>query len=219
MIPFIVSPARRSLLAALAALTLLIVDAFTVPASAELNVKGDTAAWREVIAAYGKLSALSGYRIKGAMAQGSMVVDVAPASKAMHSTIQSPNGGAEVIVVGAESRYRTTVQGAPTGWRCMSVPRTPRLDDPTAFQGTVDISRAPDAAIDGAPMHVYVYTMQGTPGTAMTAADGVKTTLYVGSENGLPRRIVLTTPRGDQAIDYYDYGAAVQITLPPCSDG
>jgi hypothetical protein len=95
----------------------------------------------------------------------------------------------------------------------------PRLSDPTAFQGTVDIARAPDAAIDGQPMRVYLYTMQGAAGGSMGGAAGVKTTLYVGSDNGLPRRVVLATARGDQALDYYDYGAAIQITLPPCAPG
>jgi hypothetical protein len=31
--------------------------------------------------------------------------------------------------------------------------------------------------------------------------------------------VVLATPRGDQALDYYDYGASIQITLPPCAGG
>jgi hypothetical protein len=208
-----------SISAILTALALCLVTGLAGPASADLTVKGDAAAWREVVAAYGKLTGLSGYRIRTAMAQGSMVVEVAPASGAMHSTMQTPNGDAEFVVVGGQSRMRMTMQGAPAGWRCVSVPQMPRLSDPTAFQGTVDIARAPDAAIDGQPMHVYVYTMQGAAGGPMAAAGDVKTTLYVGSDNGLPRRVVLATTRGDQALDYYDYGAAIQITLPPCAAG
>jgi len=214
MMPFRATSAT----AILSALALCLVAGLAGPASAELTVKGDAAAWREVVAAYGKLNTLSGYRMKTTMPQGSMVMEVAPGSGAMHSTVQSPNGDAEFIVVGGQSRMRTTMQGAPPGWRCVNIPRMPRLGDPTAFQGTVDVARAPDAAIDGQPMHVYAYTMQGSGGQ-MGGAGGIKATLYVGSDNGLPRRVVLATPRGDQALDYYDYGAAIQITLPPCAPG
>jgi hypothetical protein len=209
----------RPLAATLIAVALCLVTGLAGPASADLTVKGDAAAWREVVAAYGKLNGLAGYRMKTTMPQGSMVMEVAPGSGAMHSTMQSQNGDAEVIVVGGQSRMRTTMSGAPSGWRCVNLPQMPRLSDPTAFQGTVDIARAPDAAIDGQPMRVYLYTLQGAAGGPMGGAAGVKTTLYIGSDNGLPRRVVLAMPRGDQALDYYDYGAPIQITLPPCAPG
>lgn len=199
--------------------TLVLCLVAALPAAGDLTVKGDAAAWREVIAAYQKLSALSGYRIRTAMPQGSMVVEVAPADKAMHSTVESSSGGAEFTIVGGQSRMRITASGAPAGWRCVNVPQMPNMSDPTAFQGTVDVARAPDAAIDGQPMHVYLYTIESSAGGPMAAAGPVKTTLYVGSDNGLPRRVVVATTRGDQALDYYDYGAAIQITLPPCAPG
>lgn len=212
------TPGRASSLTAfLTALTLCLVAGLARPASADLTVKGDASAWREVVAAYGKLNGLSGYRMRTTMPQGSMVVEAVPGNGAMHSTMQSPNGEMEIVVVGGQSRMRTTAQGAPAGWRCVNIPQMPRLSDPTAFQGTVDIARAPDAAIDGQPMRVYIYTMEGSAGGPMSGAGSFKTTLYVGSDNGLPRRVVLATPRGDQALDYYDYGASIQITLPPCA--
>ncbi|HKX19871.1 MAG TPA: hypothetical protein VJT33_17855 [bacterium] len=211
-------PLRASPIAALFA-TLVLCLVTALPASADLTVKGDAAAWREVVAAYQKLSALPGYRMRTTMPQGSMVVEVAPAGKAMHSTVESSSGGAEFIIVGGQSRMRITAAGAPAGWRCMNVPRMPNVSDPTAIQGTVDVARAPDAAIDGQPMHVYLYTIESSAGGAMAAAGPVKTTLYVGSDNGLPRRVAVATTRGDQALDYYDYGAAIQITLPPCAPG
>lgn len=217
--PTYATPTRATPVAALlAALVLLLAAVLAGPASADLTVNGDAAAWREVTAAYQKLGALSGYRMKTAMPQGSMVVEVVPATGAMHSTMQMQNGGAEFIVVGGQSRMRTTASGSPSGWRCVNAPQIPRMSDPTAFQGTVDVARAPDAAIDGEPMHVYVYTVQGAGGGQMGGA-AIKNTLYVGAANSLPRRVVLATPRGDQAIDYYDYGAAIQITLPPCASG
>ncbi len=209
-------PVRTAPIAALFTALVLCLAA-ALPASADLTVKGDAAAWREVVAAYQKLSALPGYRFRTTVPQGSMIVEVAPADKAMHSTMQSANGGAEFIVVGGQSRMRMTAAGAPPGWRCVNVPKMPNMSDPTAFQGTVDVARAPDAAIDGQPMHVYVYTIESSAGGPTAAAGPAKPTLYVGSDNGLPRRVVVATSRGDQALDYYDYGAAIQITLPPCS--
>lgn len=211
-------PVRTTPIAALfTALVLCVVAAF--PAAAELTVKGDAVAWREVVAAYQKLGALPGYRIRTTMPQGSMIVEVAPADKAMHSTVESSSGGAEFIIVGGQSRMRITASGAPAGWRCVNLPQMPNMSDPSAVQGAVDVARAPDAAIDGQPMHVYLYTIESSGGGPMAAAGPVKTTLYVGSDNGLPRRVVVATTRGDQALDYYDYGAAIQITLPPCAPG
>lgn len=189
----------------------------TPPASADVTVTGDTAAWQEVIAAYRKLNALPGYRMKTAMAGGqSMVIEVAQGGTAMHSTMQGSSGGMEMVKVGDQIRFRIDAAGAPGGWRCTGVPPVLRAGDPTAVQGTVDVARGPDASIDGQPMHVYVYTIHASAGGQSAAPGGFKTTLYVGGDNGLPRRTVVATPRGDQALEYYDYGAPIQITLPPC---
>jgi hypothetical protein len=201
------------LAAAAAVVALALTAAVTGPAFADLSVKGDASAWREVMAAFGKLNALSGYRMKSSMPGETMVMEVASGGRSMHSTVHTPNGDAEMVRVGDQMRFRTTMPGAPQGWRCQGVPPMPRPGDPTSFQGTVEVARAPDAAIDGEPMHVYVYTLQGTAGGPATNA---KTTLYVAVASGLPRRIAVGTPRGEQAIDYYDYGAPIQITLPPC---
>jgi hypothetical protein len=186
------------------------------PASADLTVKGDQAAWREISAAYAKLNALPGYRIKTEVpGGGTLVMEMVPATRGMHSVAHTPNGDLEMIAVGDQTRLRGTAPGAPAGWQCTGVPSVPKFD-PAAIQGTVDVARAPDAAIDGQPMHVYVYTAQASGG-GMGMSGEIKTTLYVGVENGLPRRAVVGASRGDQAVDFYDYGAAIQITLPPCS--
>lgn len=186
------------------------------PASADLTVKGDAAAWREVIAAYAKLNALPGYRIKTDVpGGGTLVMEMVPATRGMHSLAHTASGDIEMIAVGDQGRFRTTTPGAPAGWQCTGVPSVPRLNDPAAFQGTVDVARAPDAAIDGQPMHVYVYTAQASGG-GLGVTGEFKTTLYVGIENGLPRRAVVGASRGDQAVDFYDYGASIQIALPPC---
>src|SRR5215470_5611755 len=177
------------------------------PASADVTVKGDQAAWREVTAAYAKLNALPGYRIKTEVpGGGTLVMEMVPANRGMHSVAHTPNGDLEMIALGDQTRLRGTAPGAPAGWQCTGVPSVPKFD-PTAIQGTVDVARAPDAAIDGRPMHVYVYTAQASGG-GMGLSGEIKTTLYVGVENGLPRRAVVGASRGDQAIDFYDYGAA-----------
>lgn len=211
-------PIRTKLRAALMAwLVLTAAAAPATPVSAEVTVKGDSAAWQEVIAAYRKLNALPGYRMKMAMAGGrAMVLEMAQGGNAMHLTTQGSGGGMEMIRVGDQVRFRMDAPGAPAGWRCQGMPPMPRAGDPTTVQGTVDVARGPDAAIDGQPMRVYLYTVDASVANAPAGAGTVKTTLYVSSENGLPRRVVLTTPRGDQALDYYDYGAPIAITLPPC---
>lgn len=197
-------------------IALAVVTGPAGPASAELTVKGDEAAWREVTAAFGKLSTLPGYRMKTGLPGGqTMIIEIAPAGNAMHSTMQSQNGGMEMVRVGDQSRYRLTTPGAPAGWMCQGIPPMPRPNDPTAVQGTVDVARGPDSAIDGQAMRVYVYTIEAA---AMGQSGTVKTTLYVGAGNGLPRRAVVATQGGEYPIDYYDYGAPIQITLPPCSN-
>ena len=184
-------------------------------ASADLTVKGDQAAWKDVTAALGKLNALPGYRMKMLMPGGqTMIVEITQGGNAMRSTVQGQGGGMEMIKVGDQSRYRITAPGAPAGWQCQGIPSIPRANDLTAVQGTVEIARGQDSAIDGEAMHVYLYTIDAaTAGQSGT----VKTTLYVGTGNGLPRRIVMAAGGTEQTADYYDYGASITITLPPCS--
>src|SRR5215470_4930328 len=111
------------------------------PASADVTVKGDAAAWREVTAAYAKLNALPGYRIKTEVpGGGTLVVEIVPATRAMHSVAHTPSGDVEMIAVGDQTRFRGTMPGAPAGWQCAGVPSVPRLTDPTAIQGTVDVA-------------------------------------------------------------------------------
>jgi hypothetical protein len=44
-----------------------------------------------------------------------------------------------------------------------------------------------------------------------------KTTLYVGSQTGLPKRAVFVSSGGHQAtMDFYDYGAHIIIVPPTC---
>lgn len=206
--------AWRSVARRAAVIAVALIAGFAGAASADLTVKGDEAAWREVTAALGKLNALPGYRMKMVMPGGqTMVIEVAQGGNALRSTVQGQGAGMEMIKVGDQSRYRMTGTGAPAGWQCQGIPPIPRANDPATMQGTVDVARGPDSAIDGQAMHVYLYTIEasaaGQPGT-------VKTTLYVGTGNGLPRRVIIAAGGTEQTADYYDYGASIQIALPPC---
>jgi hypothetical protein len=204
----------RPFAALITGFALALVTGLAGPASADLTVKGDQAAWREVMAAFGKLNALPGYRMKMAMPGGqTMIIDVAQAGNAMHSTMQGQGGGMEMIRVGDQARYRMSTPGAPAGWMCQGIPPMPRANDPAGLQGAVEVARGQDSAIDGQAMHVYIYTIQAD---AAGQSGTVKATLYVGTGNGLPRRTVMTTQGADYPMDYYDYGAPIQITLPPC---
>jgi hypothetical protein len=115
-------------------------------------------------------------------------------------------------MMGGQMRMKMNVPGGPERWQCQNAPASmaPQTD-PAKFQGTVDVARGQDASIDGAQMHVYTYALSApaVPGT-------VKTTLFVDTANGLPRRMIVATPGGDQAMDYYDYDALIKFTLPAC---
>jgi len=191
-----------------------LIAAFACAASADLTVKGDQAAWKEVTAALGKLNTLAGYRMKMPTPGGqTMIVEVTQGGNAMRATVQGQGGGMEMIRVGDQSRYRMTAPGAPPGWTCEGMPSIPRAGDLAALQGTVDVARGQDSAIDGEAMHVYLYTIDAS---AAGQSGTVKSTLYVGAGNGLPRRIVMAAGGIEQTADYYDYGASIRITLPPC---
>jgi len=200
--------AWHCLVAAFAAIGLL-----TAPTFAAVTVKGDQAAWADVMAAYKKLYSLSGFRVKMAGEAGvQSVMEVVPPDK-YHMTSQTPNGGMEMITVGDKTAFKMSATGAPNTWQCHSLPQNVTPRDPTTAEGTVEVSRGADTAIDGTPVHTYVYTNAGTQSGA-----SAKTTLYVGSQNGLPKRMVVEAGSSEHQItmDYYDYGAPITIALPQC---
>jgi hypothetical protein len=178
-------------------------------AAAAVTVNGNARAWHELLAAFGRLNRLRGYRIKVDAASGTMVVDVMPRRNAVHSTMQSQGMDAEVIVVGSHSRSRLTAPGVSGTWACEGVPPLPKASDFLGADGTVDVARAPDTAIDGEAVRVYRVAASGSFGE-------ITSTVFVGAANGLPRRAVMTSGAGEQTLDYYDYGAPIEITLPPC---
>jgi hypothetical protein len=75
------------------------------------------------------------------------------------------------------------------------------------------VARSQDLVIDGMPTHGYAFTRTGTSkGRTVT----VTYKLYVGVQTGLPRRLEVSGG-ARETFDFYDYGAKITITLPPCS--
>jgi len=196
------------------------VATLTAPVSgvlAEVSVTGDTAAYAEIEAAYKNLLALSGFRIKmtggpgGAEATGEMTPP-----DSIHMVMKLPSGEVEVIRVGNEVRLRTNAPDGEGKWQCAT--GAPAFSMSSAdlekgLKGTVEIAVARGADTTIARESVHTYTMTATGSGLPTAT----TTLYVGAESGLPRRVVVPTITSELTIDYYDYGARLDIPLPLCA--
>jgi hypothetical protein len=174
---------------------------------------GDPAAWAEVVAAFTKLSALPGYRVKVASPSEELTADrdVVP-GKALHELIHDHQLTLETITVGGDSRHRLIVAGRAGAWRCDRKPHGLE-PDPTTMQDTVRAARGAEAVIDGARVHVVTYSWD-----VLVAGKYVtrQTTVSVDPRTGLPRRSVSPLVRGEYILDYYDYGAKIKITLPIC---
>ncbi len=78
------------------------------------------------------------------------------------------------------------------------------------------MSRRADTVIVGTAVRTYIYRYAAK---AQGQTVSVKTTLYVGTQTGLPRRAVTSGGRGDVTIDFYEYGAKIDIRLPACPGG
>jgi hypothetical protein len=188
------------------------------PGAGAPTVKGDTAAWAQIVAAYRKLDALPGYRIKGRISEsgpggGTFVMEVAPPSHAWHSTAPTPHGTAEAFVIGDKFFQRLPGSPCTTG----QDPSSTLLRDPADPRNNFvyTISRKPDSVIDGTPVHAYGEVVEN-PRDGQT----VRVTVYIGAQTGLPRRIVSMSSGGILArtttLDLYDYGAKITIVPPKC---
>jgi hypothetical protein len=178
-----------------------VVCLLAVPVLADVTVIGDRSAFDEVLAAFKKLFLLPGFRAKSTSPKGGLVLEFASPNN-WHFTAQGGSYGWETIHAGGQSATRMNMPGTTPAWRCGAAKAGDRpLFDPTRATGTYNVSRGPDTVIDGTPVHT-IFSTNGDK----------KDTIYVGSQNGLPKRVI----NGEDTIDYYDYGAQVTITLPPC---
>jgi hypothetical protein len=183
-------------------------------ASAAPQVAGDLRAWEEVMTAYEKLRALSGWRetVTG-QGEGIATREVVP-PESSRSLTKLSSGGFETITVGQDVRYRMNAPGVSGAWTCLTVPGRD-LTDPSNAGGIVEIARGFDTTINGTRVRTYTYAWT-PPVQAKAHVETGMVTIYVGVQTGLPRRFVAAFPSGSQTIDYYDYGAKITITLPPC---
>ncbi|HKV45214.1 MAG TPA: hypothetical protein VJT32_11165 [bacterium] len=178
---------------------LAMAGATTAPA-----VQGDPAAQAEVLAAFRKLNALPGYRMKVTTAdEMALQGEIVPPDRE-HWTGQGAQLSGEWVRVGTAVRTRFVIGGTPGGWQCnISAPSF--LAEVDKHKNDVTALRRPDAVIDGVPVRVYT--------------DGAGSTLYIGTRTGLPRRLVSVNSQSGKGdtLDFFDYGAKLTITLPPCA--
>jgi len=166
---------------------------------------GDPAAKAEVTAAFQKLKALPGFRIKWVNPMGSGISEFTPPDK-WHYTGQMALASVEVYQIGKEIRMHTSGPGAPAAWQCaktgMAFPFPINTDK--LQRDLADVNRRPDTVIDGTPVHAYADTK-----------DIVE--LYVDSQSGLPYRSINSDkPPNGYTADFYDFGAPIAFTPPPC---
>ncbi len=200
------------------------------PPVSQETIQGDTAAWTEMEAAYKKLNSLSGYREKesgvGHFGQTIVITSEVTPPNSAHTTheVSSYSVGTikitaitvEAVTVNDQTRVRGKKDGEPWGpWEC-STARPSADTRNTSNRPTVEASRGPDTAIEGTPVRTYVYT-----NTFLDMGVTIKTTVYVDTQTGLPRRKVEVRKSNKLGLatmttDYYDYDSKIEITLPPC---
>lgn len=197
--------------------TMLAIVLVTAAAQSAPAVTGDQAAWKEVGDTYRKLQNLSGYRMRVATDEPpDMFFEVVPPGS-VRMIVPAGNGSMETITVHGQSRFRINAPGGPGPWQCQGSPSVEFPGNPTEMiQGPVDVSRGADTVIAGTAVRTYIYRYAAT---VQRQTVKVKTTLYVGTQTGLPRRAVTSGGREGATIDYYDYDAKIDIRLLPCPGG
>ncbi|HLW48688.1 MAG TPA: hypothetical protein VKW09_13095 [bacterium] len=197
-----------------AGLGLLLAVAVQAPSAAAVPVTGDQAAWREIGAAFRKLQATTYRMTMTAPGQTVLVEHVPPDSRRTITTITGHVGEIESVTVGREARFRVIGSGASARWICGDEgPQPPVALTMEGLGMAVEVARRPDSVIVGARVRTYLLTY-----TFREKRPGHRTTLYVERKTGLPRRSVTpyTLGAGEVVSNYYDYGAPIGITLPPC---
>ncbi len=198
---------RLWLAAAAVGLSIILVQ----PAFGAPTVKGDAAAWAEVVAALKKQYATT-FRGKSTETGKTTIIEFAPPGS-QHRILQgypdmiAPEG----ITVGSTAWKRDH-----TGkWNCADPLRLSPADTVPLWdkKGEVSVTRIPDLLIGGMQTHGYAFTQTfESAGIPLTT----KERLYVGVQTGLPLRQITETGKTTSTFDYYDYGAKIIITSP-CS--
>ena len=192
---------RLCLAAAAVSLSIVIAQ----PAVGAPTVKGDAAAWAEIVAALKKQRTVS-YRAKsttGPTDNTPGITEFVPPST-KHTIVP---GLLESFSVG--SKY--WVRAIGDKWDCSLTANGPLVGaNVWDQQGEVNAKRIPALVIGGIPTRGYGYTFTGTvKGRTVTGNEK----LYVAVQTGLPRRAVVEEKL---TFDFYDYGAKIPIA-PPCS--
>jgi hypothetical protein len=170
------------------------------------SAAGDPAAKADAIAAFQKLNFVPSYRIKWASAEGTGVAEIVQPDK-RHFVGKSARGSVEIFEIGTEHSIHYDFPGAPSGWRCTKSRKVSTYFDIDKMRTdtTTDVIRKPDTVIDGTPAHVFADANTGDE-------------LYVSAPTGLPRRVRWDPGHPEKSVtaDFYDYGAPITITPPPC---
>lgn len=191
---------RLCLAAAAVNLSIIIVQ----PAAGAPTVKGDAAAWTEIVTALKKQRTIS-YRAK---------TTTGPTDTTPGITEFVPPDTKHTIVPGLLESFsvgnKYWARRIGDKWDCSSAVNGLPVGAPVwDQQGTVIAKRLPALVIGGMPTRGYTYTFTGTI-KGQTVTGNQK--LYVAVQTGLPRRAVVEE---NFTFDFYDYGARIAIT-PPC---
>jgi hypothetical protein len=185
--------------------------AMVQPAVGAPTVKGDTAAWAEVVAALTRQHATT-FRGKSTETGKTTIIEFAPPDS-QHRILQGYSDmiAPEGITVG-NSAWKRDHNGK---WDCAHPVRLTPADAVPLWdrKGEVTATRVPDLVIGGMQTHGYAYTQTfEISGISLT----MKVRLYVAAQTGLPLRQITDTGKTASTFDYYDYGTKITIT-PPCS--
>lgn len=128
------------------------------------------------------------------------------------------NAEYELIIVGAEVYRRLpggSWQTSPTGLAVTSLTDPKKLEE---YLKTAKVVPVGTETLDGAAARVYLAAAPRSPArkSVHDDADPFLMKIWVGSSDGLPRRLegtVLST-KTKTAVTYYDHGAKIAVTRP-----
>lgn len=178
-------------------------------------VKGDRAAYEQVLAAFNSLRGLRGYRVHQTAYRDSSLIndatfEAAPPDAVHIVSRMSPTVQIEAWRVGAQYRTRFTERGVDR-WDCSPDPSLALPSGPAGGNGAVEMAAPRETRIEGLPGREYHYVVRTLAG-GRTLEDRVVLRVY--TQTGLPREYVQTFGDGLRMVQqFYDYGAKITIRL------